>query len=302
MEIFLWFLATRRHYSTVGSKPVGAYTRRPYSTVGSRPVGAPTRRPYSTVGSRPVGAYTRRPYSTFGSRPVGAKHHYSTVGPKAGGAATGSIYSTVGSNQTHGFQSSTQLQSCGSHLQKVSKTKALAATASLSGLPVSRPASCEPASLQIKPLTCTTLEISSFLAGLAGTATPFTATTHALDDSVGSEMVQIRYIICQDMFSAPVKEKILSELSASTTLKGFYDTIMQVESISSDLTLEVFSHEGYPLHPNEFTSQCECNSWSCSCVETTVVIVVRIERSDKWVFYGNNYQVFGFYFILVVYI
>ena len=250
LEFFVWFLATRRPYSTVGSRPLGAATRRPYSTFGSRPVGAATRRHYSTVGSRPVGAATRRPYST--------------VGPRAGGTATGSGYSTVGSNQTHVFQSSTQLQSCGSHLQKVSKTKALGATASLSGLLVSRPASCEPASPEIKPVTCTTPEISSFVAGLAGMATPFTVTTHALDDSVGSEMVQIRYIICQDMFSAPVKEKILSELSTSTTLKGFYDSIVQVESISSDLTLEVFSHEGYPLHPNEFTSQCECNSWSCS--------------------------------------
>ena len=250
MEIFSLILATRRHYSTVGSRPAGAATRRPYSTVGSRPAGAATRRPYSTVGSRPAGAATRK--------------HYSTVGSKPASAAPGNSYSTIGTNRIHGFQSPTQLQSCGSHLQKVSKTKALGATASLSGLPVSRPASCEPASPEIKPLTCTTPELSSFVPGLARMATPFTATTHALH-SVGSEMVQIHYIICQDMFSAPVKAKILPELNASTTLKDLYDCIMQVESISSDLTLEVFSHEGYPLHPNEFTSQCECNSsWSCS--------------------------------------
>ena len=245
LEFFVWFLATRR----------------PYLTVGSRPLGAVTRRPYSTVGSRPVGAATRRHYSTVGSRPVGARRHYSTVGPKAVGTATCSVYSTVGSNPTHVFQRPSQLQSCGSHLQNA---KALGATASPSGLPVSRPASCEPVSPEIKCLTCTTPELSSFVPGLARLATPFTATIHALD-SVGCEMVQIRYIICQDMFSAPVKEKTLPELNGSTTLKDFYDSIMQVESISSDLTIEVFSHEGYPLHPNEFTSQCECNSsWSCS--------------------------------------
>ena len=225
-------------------------TRRHYSTVGSRRVGTVTRRPYSTVGSRPVGTATRRPYSTVGSRPVGT--------------ATGNAYPTIGSNPTHGFQSPTQLQSCASHLQKVSKTKALAATVSPSGLPVSRPASCEPASPQITPLTCTTPEISSCVPGLARMATLFTLPTH---DSVSSDMVQIRYILCQDMFSASVKEKTLSELKASTTLKDFYDNIMQVESISSDLTLEVFSHEGYPLHPNEFTSQCEFYLWSCLWVD-----------------------------------
>ena len=262
--LYWWFFLisdTRRHYSTVGSRRVGTATRRHYSTVGSRPVGTATRRPYSTVRSRPVGAATRRPCSTVGSRPAGA--------------ATGNVHPTIGSNPTHGFQSPTQLQSCASHLQK---TKALAATASLSGLPVSRPASCEPASPQIIPLTCTTPEILSCVPGLARMATQFTPPTH---DSVSSDMVKIRYILCQDMFSASVKEKTLSELNASTTLKDFYDNIMQVESISSDLTLEVFSHEGYPLHPNEFTSQCEFYLWSRLWVQITIVIFIRMERFDR---------------------
>ena len=250
------FLTTRRFYSTVRSRPAGAATRRLYSTVGSRPAGAATRRLYSTVGSRPAGAATRRLYSTVGSRPAGAatRRLNSTVRSRPAAAATGNIHSTVGPNPTHDFQSPTQLQSCASHLQKVSRSKVLTAITSLSGLPVSKPATCEPASPQIIPLTCTTPEISSCVPKLARMATLFTSPTH---DSVGSDMVQIRYILCQDMFSASVKEKTLSELNGSTTLKDFYDSIMQVESISSDLTLEVFSHEGYPLHPNEFTFQCE---------------------------------------------
>ena len=81
--------------------------------------------------------------------------------------------------------------------------------------------------------------------------------TLAQDGSPSGEITEIRYIVCQDLFYASVKEKAISELGPSTTLSDFYNVIMREEGISSDLTLEVFSHEGYPLHPNEFTSECK---------------------------------------------
>ena len=193
--------------------------------------GSPVDRISNSHTSENVGSGTSISHSTVGSRPAGS--------------TTSHLFSTLEPKATNGLQSSNQL--CDSKPKKETV------------LTRSKP--------QIIPMTCTTTEIQTSVPRLAHMAVQVTSVTHGIDGS----LIQIRYILCKNMFSAPVKEKKILQLNVST-LHEFYNSVKQVESISSDLSLEVFSHEGYPLHPNEFTSQCMLNSCIVIVVNLNVLI------------------------------
>lgn len=156
--------------------------------------------------------------------------------------------------ESNGFQVPSQLQSCSHPTFSPGKVSETAIPTLLSDPPVSKLAIGTPNSLQIMPVTCRTPQIESAVPRLASQYKPMSP---AQDGLSSGEIIEIRYIICQDLFYTSVEEKAITELNPSTTVNDIYDIIMKKEGISSDLTLEVYSHEGYPLHPNEFTSQCK---------------------------------------------
>lgn len=75
----------------------------------------------------------------------------------------------------------------------------------------------------------------------------------------------IRYIVCKDLFSMDAKERFIINTDPNTvTMKDLHTSIATCVDVEEGYVLELFSHEGYPLCPNEFTMNCKldytCNS------------------------------------------
>ena len=78
-------------------------------------------------------------------------------------------------------------------------------------------------------------------------------------------LIVVRYIVCSELFATAVQEKTIYNLDPKTTaMKDLYGLILHQEKVDEGFTLELFSHEGYPLSANEFTSHCKC---SLTCLQ-----------------------------------
>ena len=106
--------------------------------------------------------------------------------------------------------------------------------------------------------------------GTVPVVTPATASASsvtAVDDkptataeSTEAALIVVRYILCSELFATTVQEKTVFNLNPVTTaMKDLYGLILYQEKVDEGFTLELFSHEGYPLSANEFTSHCKYN-------------------------------------------
>ena len=100
------------------------------------------------------------------------------------------------------------------------------------------------------------------------TAVPITvdsSSVETIDDnpatvagSTAAAQIVVRYILCSELFATTVQEKMVFNLNPETTaMKDLYGLILHQEKVAEGFTLELFSHEGYPLSANEFTSHCK---------------------------------------------
>lgn len=70
--------------------------------------------------------------------------------------------------------------------------------------------------------------------------------------------IVIRYIVCKDLFSVDAKERFIINTDPNTvTMKDLHTSIATCVDVEEGYVLELFSHEGYPLCPNEFTLNCK---------------------------------------------
>ena len=70
--------------------------------------------------------------------------------------------------------------------------------------------------------------------------------------------IMIRYIVCKDLFFMDTKERFIINTNPNTvTMKDLHNSIAMCVDVEEGFVLELFSHEGYPLCPNEFTFSCK---------------------------------------------
>ena len=70
--------------------------------------------------------------------------------------------------------------------------------------------------------------------------------------------IMIRYIVCKDLFFTDTKERFVINTDPNTvTMKDLHNSIAMCVDVEEGFVLELFSHEGYPLCPNEFTFSCK---------------------------------------------
>ena len=66
--------------------------------------------------------------------------------------------------------------------------------------------------------------------------------------------ITIRYIHCKNIFFLPAKEKCILNLNPATnSVSDLYKMIASQQNITSDLKLELYFSEGYPLDLNDHT-------------------------------------------------
>ena len=71
--------------------------------------------------------------------------------------------------------------------------------------------------------------------------------------STSKGSIAVRYVHCQNLFLREVHEKMITNLTPSTTLEELIRLIARAEGVSLDMTLELYFGEGYPLDPNNIT-------------------------------------------------
>ena len=78
------------------------------------------------------------------------------------------------------------------------------------------------------------------------------------------QVIQVRYLLCSGLFSSEVCEKLVFNLdSATTAMKDLYGLIQHAEHVEEGFSLELYSHEGYPLNSNDYTCHCELRGRGC---------------------------------------
>ena len=79
--------------------------------------------------------------------------------------------------------------------------------------------------------------------------------------SIQSQSVatSVRYVLCQDLFVKDTEERKLAQVYLnSTTIKDLIMGLCAKEEICQDLfTLELFTHEGYPININKYNEHCK---------------------------------------------
>ena len=73
------------------------------------------------------------------------------------------------------------------------------------------------------------------------------------------DLIKIRYIYCNNLFGEETGQKLLEDLDPAThTMEDIKGMIAEDEEIEThQLTIELYSMEGYPLNVNYFTESCE---------------------------------------------
>ena len=84
-------------------------------------------------------------------------------------------------------------------------------------------------------------------------------------------IISIQYILCSDdLFSCDIAETTIDNLDPEkATLCDIISMITSEMGLSDDKAIELFSHEGYPLHHNDITSASKC------CLMIVVYIYVK---------------------------
>ncbi len=68
--------------------------------------------------------------------------------------------------------------------------------------------------------------------------------------------IAVQYLFCRDIFVKCIQSRVIPGLVPDQlTLQHLSDRIKGQESIADDKEIELFSHEGYPLNANEYTSK-----------------------------------------------
>ena len=97
----------------------------------------------------------------------------------------------------------------------------------------------------------------------------------------------IRYIVCKDLFSMDAKERFIINTDPNTvTMKDLHTSIATCVDVEEGYVLELFSHEGYPLCPNEFTMNCKLD-YTCN----NIIIAILSERIFSSTLYGCLYSI-----------
>ena len=74
--------------------------------------------------------------------------------------------------------------------------------------------------------------------------------------------ITVRYVLCQGLYSSSVSEKWIRGLNPQEDkLSSLHQLIIKESHVPTDMTLELFSHEGYPLNANEYTIDCKFYHW-----------------------------------------
>ena len=75
---------------------------------------------------------------------------------------------------------------------------------------------------------------------------------------VETKCTAVRYILCSQLFVQELTEKSVFNLDETAhTMADLIGRIARTENISQGLSLELYTHEGYPLGVNEFTAKCK---------------------------------------------
>ena len=70
--------------------------------------------------------------------------------------------------------------------------------------------------------------------------------------------ITVRYILCQDLFVSSVNEEWIRGLNPKEDkLSNLQQLIIRRSNVPAEMELELFSHEGYPLNANEYTTDCK---------------------------------------------
>ena len=76
------------------------------------------------------------------------------------------------------------------------------------------------------------------------------------------QSITVRYVLCQDLYDSNVNEKWIRDLKPQKdTLSLLYQIIARENYVRTDMRLELFSHEGYPLNANQYTIDCKFYGW-----------------------------------------
>ena len=107
--------------------------------------------------------------------------------------------------------------------------------------------------------------------------------------STAAAQIVVRYILCSELFATTVQEKMVFNLNPETTaMKDLYGLILHQEKVAEGFTLELFSHEGYPLSANEFTSHCKYIQQMSDLIYYNSVFISK-EKSST-LFLIQNYE------------
>jgi len=94
------------------------------------------------------------------------------------------------------------------------------------------------------------------------------------------DLINIRYIYCNNLFGEERGEKLLEDLDPSThTMEDIYGMIADNEEIEAhQLTIELYSVEGYPLNVNQFTISCTLKQWM---INNNDLLYVFLRKKDQ---------------------
>lgn len=74
--------------------------------------------------------------------------------------------------------------------------------------------------------------------------------------------ITVRYVLCQGLYSSSVNEKWIRGLNPQEDkLSSLHQLIIKESHVPTDMELELFSHEGYPLNANKYTIDCKFYHW-----------------------------------------
>lgn len=126
----------------------------------------------------------------------------------------------------------------------------------------------------LSPTTLLSSQSTSMTISPDATITTMPVATSAEKPSLN----QVRYLLCTNLFSADIKEKYVISIDPCTTaMKDLYGLIKHAVSVAEGFTLELFSHEGYPLCANEFTSNCKLMYSILFCDSLNDVLAVMLQ-------------------------
>ena len=99
-----------------------------------------------------------------------------------------------------------------------------------------------------------------FIGSNVSDSTSRNLTVHDRDEHTSQCVSSVHYIVCgKDLFSHDIVENVIDDLDPEkTTLSDVTAQIANEMGLNDDKAIELYSHEGYPLHHNDITSARKC--------------------------------------------